>query len=97
PQIPTSFELGQNYPNPFNPSTTIPFFIDRQAGVSINVYNGQGKLVNNLIDDTMSPGQHTVEWRGQDFAGNPLSSGIYFYQLKIDDEARQTRRMTLLK
>jgi len=38
----------------------------------------------------------TVSWDGKTEKGKDLSSGIYFYQLKLG-EITQTKRMILLK
>ena len=29
----------------------------------------------------MSPGKHKIEWNAKDNEGNPVASGIYFYEL----------------
>ena len=80
--IPTQFALHQNYPNPFNPSTQISF--DIPAGselVSLNIYNILGKKVSTLLNNVVNPGKHKIEWNAKDNEGNPVASGIYFYEL----------------
>ena len=81
--IPDEFALHQNYPNPFNPSTQISFDIP-QGGefVMLNVYNILGQNVSTLVNSVMSPGKYTMEWNATDQMGNPVSSGIYFYELR---------------
>ena len=80
--IPTQFALHQNYPNPFNPSTQISFDIpDGSELVRLNVYNILGKKVSTLLDNVVNPGKHKVEWNAKDNEGNPVASGIYFYEL----------------
>ena len=80
--IPTQFALHQNYPNPFNPSTQISFDIpEGSEGVTLNIYNVLGKKVSTLINNSMNPGRHKVEWNAKDNEGNPVASGIYFYEL----------------
>ncbi len=80
--IPTQFALHQNYPNPFNPSTQISFDVpDGSELVRLNIYNILGKKVSTLLNNVVNPGKHKVEWNAKDNEGNPVASGIYFYEL----------------
>ena len=90
------FSLGQNYPNPFNPSTKINFTIPYSDNVKLTVYNQLGKEVEVLVDEFLTAGNHTVEFR----AGDRLPSGIYFYTLfsgSIHGGYTETKKFTLLK
>ncbi len=97
---PTSFVLFQNYPNPFNPSTTITFqvpdnFSSTQIdNMTMTIYNSLGQEVIVLFNDRKRPGSYQLQWNGVDKLGKPVSSGIYFYQLKAGEKV-QTRRMLL--
>jgi hypothetical protein len=88
--------LSQNYPNPFNPTTTIAFSIKERGHVSLAIYNVAGERVQTLADEIVAAGAHTSVWDGRDAAGQPVSSGVYFYQLKATG-FEQTRKMVLLK
>ena len=81
--IPDEFALNQNYPNPFNPSTQISFDVP-QGGehIMLNIYNILGQNVSTLVNGVMNPGAYTMEWNATDEAGNPVASGIYFYELR---------------
>ena len=80
--IPTQFALHQNYPNPFNPSTQISFDVPEGSDlVRLNIYNILGKKVSTLLNAVVNPGKHKVEWNAKDNEGNPVASGIYFYEL----------------
>tara|TARA_B100001287_G_scaffold259048_1_gene245911 strand:+ start:635 stop:1573 length:939 start_codon:yes stop_codon:yes gene_type:complete len=80
--IPTQFALHQNYPNPFNPSTQISFDVPEGSDlVRLNIYNILGKKVSTLLNNRMNPGKHKIEWNAKDNEGNPVASGIYFYEL----------------
>ncbi|MDP6168700.1 MAG: FlgD immunoglobulin-like domain containing protein [Candidatus Marinimicrobia bacterium] len=81
--IPDQFALHQNYPNPFNPSTQISFDIPQGGeNVMLNVYNILGQNVSTLVNGVMNPGRYTMEWNATDEIGNPVASGIYFYELR---------------
>jgi len=80
--LPTQFALHQNYPNPFNPSTQISFDVPEGSElVRLNIYNILGKKVSTLLNSVVNPGKHKVEWNAKDNEGNPVASGIYFYEL----------------
>lgn len=79
---PVEFELAQNFPNPFNPETTIHFQLPEASHVTIKIYNVLGKEIKILIDDRYAAGNHVATWNGKDHAGNDVSSGIYFYEIK---------------
>jgi hypothetical protein len=85
------FSLAQNYPNPFNPSTTISFNVQKRAKVTLNVFNTVGQKVATLLNGEINPGAHEVE-----FSGNDLTSGVYFYQLTVDNFKR-IKKMVLMK
>ena len=97
--LPESFVLEQNYPNPFNPSTTIPLEI-REIGwksVQVLVYDMLGKKVRTIYDGALNNGRYEFTWNGSSDLGNPVSSGIYFYQFIVDSKLVSTRRMVLMK
>ena len=94
--IPLEFNLSQNYPNPFNPNTYIRFEIPKDAFVTINIYDLNGKLVRNLVAEFKSAGAYRTIWDSRDDHGSKLTSGIYFYSLKAG-EFSMTKKMTLLK
>ncbi|NHZ84780.1 MAG: T9SS type A sorting domain-containing protein [Planctomycetia bacterium] len=94
--IPTDFSLKQNYPNPFNPSTTITFDLSEETDVKISIYDMTGRLVRELVNQTMTVGSKTINWDGMDEVGNPVSGGVYFYNLQTGDYS-QTKKMVLMK
>jgi hypothetical protein len=89
--------LDQNIPNPFNPTTTIKYEV-REAGlVSLKIYNVAGQLVKTLVDGQKVAGQvYSATWNGLNDAGQPVSSGVYFYKL-VAKNFTQTKKMVLLK
>ncbi len=94
--VPENYSLSQNYPNPFNPSTMISFNLKEKTHVNLSVYNIMGEKVTSLVNQELQPGQHNVEWNGDNAAGDKVSSGVYFYKLETKDYS-DTKRMVLLK
>jgi hypothetical protein len=94
--IPKQFALYQNYPNPFNPTTAITFQVDRPATVTLEIYNVLGEKVSTAMQSQVTAGRHQVEWDGSSDAGQPVSSGIYFAKLQLDDRSKIIK-MCLMK
>jgi hypothetical protein len=95
-EIPGSFSLGKNFPNPFNPTTSISFSLPTQENVQLEVYGLGGRRVAVLVNETLAAGHHQVTWTGQDEAGHPVASGVYFYRIRAGEYA-DVQKMTLLK
>lgn len=104
--FPVNFELKQNFPNPFNPSTKIEYNIPlgfsaspfNEGGidgglVSLKIYNLLGSEVATLVNEYKQAGKYEVEFNPSSFG---LTSGVYFYQLKVGNLI-STKKMMLLK
>jgi hypothetical protein len=90
-------KLAQNYPNPFNPSTSISYSITNEGNVELNVYNIKGQLVKKLFNEHQLTGNYTINWDGTDLNKRKVSSGLYFYRLKVNDKIIATKKMIMLK
>lgn len=80
------------YPNPFQESTTIEFYLAKDANaVILKVYNILGEEVRSInVKTTKGKGSTKVESKG-------LESGIYFYSLIIDGKSTEKQKMILIK
>ena len=93
--------LLQNYPNPFNPETWIPYQLAEDGPVSLSIYDATGNLIRTLPLGYQQAGFYqnrgrAAYWDGRNALGEPVASGIYFYQLTTPS-FQQTRRMLILK
>ena len=93
--------LLQNYPNPFNPETWIPYDLEKDADVSIELYNVNGQIVRTLDLGLQTRGRYqsrdtAAYWDGRNQFGERAASGIYFYVLRAGDYYK-TRKMVILK
>lgn len=93
---PTSFQLNQNYPNPFNPTTSISYQVQLSGDVTLNIYDVLGNRIKTLVNESKPVGDYQIKWDGTNQNGERLSSGQYFYQLKVGDFV-STKKMVLLK
>lgn len=75
---PVSICLYQNYPNPFNLQTTISYNLSKNAFVTLYITDIQGRIIKNLVHNTMSKGFNSIVWDGSDNRKVSVSSGIYF-------------------
>jgi len=102
--IPQGIALFQNYPNPFNSNTAISYRLSGFGGpttshllpITLRIYNILGQEVRTLVNKRQRPGFYRVTWDGKDKGGREVSSGIYFYQLRVG-KFSQTRKMVLIR
>jgi hypothetical protein len=82
--IPSEFYLSQNYPNPFSEKTIIKFCVAYKVKVKIEIFNSEGKMIIQLLDEEKEAGTYEVEFNASnlDSSGQVLSRGVYFYQLQ---------------
>ncbi len=90
-----------NYPNPFNPETTIQFSNEQNQQneqLQIEIYNVKGQKIKTIpLILSGVEGQSSIIWDGRDENNQPVSSGIYFYQLRIDGNSKAINKMILMK
>ena len=88
--LPAQNRLEQNSPNPFQENTTLRFTLGAEKHTRVCIYNSNGQLIDCLVDETRSAGNHRVDWQCSD-----LAPGIYFYSLEVDG-FEQVRRAVKL-
>lgn len=78
--------LSDVFPNPVRvgQNMTFSFMIGGLEGttcpVSLNIYDIKGRLVQEIINESMMVNEYSKDWRIDDLAG-----GVYFYQLKTEN------------
>ena len=93
--------LLPNYPNPFNPETWIPYHLAVDSDVRIYIYDAKGVLIRQFNLGRQPAGycadrERAAYWDGCNENAEPVASGIYFCQLRVEDYS-QTRRMMIVK
>jgi hypothetical protein len=94
--LPVPTRLLPNVPNPFNPGTKIRFELFEPDHVSLNIYDLKGRLVRQLVGETLGEGLHERTWLGRDDSGRQVPSGPYFVRM-VTDGGHFTRKIMLLK
>jgi len=92
----TNYELN-NYPNPFNPTTTIYFTAKNAKDAKLEIYNLKGQKIKKLEIRNLKLGINEIIWDGTDNDNKPVSSGIYLYKIKSDDNVSISKKMILLR
>jgi hypothetical protein len=88
--------LHQNAPNPFIGVTAVRFAVPSATRVKVAIYDVTGRLVKELANEVMTPGEYTVNWNGRDSRNREVGPGIYFYTFKTP-EVTLKKKMVLLK
>ena len=96
PFFPDKHSLHQNYPNPFNPETIIPYNLPENIFVNITIYDLLGRQVKTLVNQVQNTGFNSIQWNATNDYGEPVSAGIYLYQIQAGT-FYQTRKMVLLR
>ena len=99
--IPKKTVLLANYPNPFNPETWIPYHLAKAADITLTIYATNGAVVRTLALGHQDAGiyqsrSRAAYWDGTNDIGERVGSGLYFYQLQVDNMS-YLRKMVILK
>ena len=89
--IPKKYEIISVYPNPFNSMTKIKYSVSENAQLSIFIYDINGNIVSELINQNQSVGAYNIIWNAE---GYP--SGVYFVKLDAG-EFTQKQKLMLIK
>jgi hypothetical protein len=78
--VPSEFYLSQNFPNPFNRQTNIKYCLPVKAKVKLNLYNSDGGLVRELLNNIQEAGTYEIKLGSNDFL-----EGQYYYVIEAVD------------
>jgi uncharacterized protein with FMN-binding domain len=68
-------------PNPFQTAITMEYVLTGPSHVMVGIYDNQGRLTRQLVDEYQKPGNHIIEW------DDCPSAGIYYCQIEVDGKA----------
>ncbi|MBU0742927.1 hypothetical protein KKA85_02710 [bacterium] len=83
-----SVRLLDPHPRVAAPATYVPFYLDREAHVVLDVLDAEGNPVIRLADAVYPAGRHAVRWRGEDALGERLEPGLYTVRLHVGNSIR---------
>jgi len=93
----TGTTLMQSAPNSLKTKTTINFSLGQSGDVDLQIFDVNGRLVRNLIDGNLPAGSHRISWDGWDDYETPLTSGTYYYRLRINGVEVGTEKAVILR
>jgi hypothetical protein len=87
--------------------TFIPFTLGMESPVTIRIFDALGAMLREIQAGTFAAGTHTdpradsglkdaPSWDGRDFRGNPVPSGVYFFQV-ITKEYIEAQNLVLVR
>jgi hypothetical protein len=74
--------VSQNSPNPFHGNTTIDVTMPKAGSLSLEIYNLMGQKIMTYNKGVVNAGAHQLV-----INGNQLTTGVYFYTVKISNES----------
>lgn len=87
------------WPNPREGRDEVIFRIPPgsfRTAIFLDIYDSSGRLVRRLTGQDASRDGQAIRWAGDDNAGQPVSSGTYFYNLAAGD-SRSSGRVVLMR
>ncbi len=88
--IPTAYSMT-SYPNPFNSSTAIKYQLPRSTHVTVRIFDTNGRVVGNLVNDQAQAGNHEITWDAID-----QPTGMYFALLNAGGVTRM-KKLVIIK
>jgi flagellar hook assembly protein FlgD len=64
--------------------------------INVTIYDMMGRRIKTLVNGPQNAGYKSIQWNANNSAGQPVSAGVYLYQIRAG-EFVQTRKMVLLK
>ena len=89
--IPVGIEVGDAYPNPFNPVCIIPFSLDTDRHVTVQLHDVSGRKIKTITDKHYTAGTYDIT------VNDPsLSSGLYFVRVNSGNKI-ETRKILMMR
>ena len=76
------------------PTQTLRFTLERTAHVSLRIYDLQGRVVRDLIDQDAAAGTFDAHWDGRTQSGDP-ARGVYFARFTVDGRVADHRKLVI--
>ncbi|MBK7632774.1 MAG: hypothetical protein IPJ23_19270 [Ignavibacteriales bacterium] len=86
--LPSEYYLGQNFPNPFNKETKIKYCLPVKSNVKLSLYNYDGDIVKELVNDIKEAGTYEIILESSDF-----TEGKYYYLIEALDLASGLKKI----
>ncbi len=88
---PQHYYIAGSNPNPFNSTTRISYGLPEASDVKLRIYDGNGKLIETVLDAHKNAGVHSIAWNAKS-----RPSGIYYARISTG-EFQQSVKMLMVK
>ena len=102
-----SDELNEKLSSSLEPSTglhltganpgraqTLRFTLERTAHVSLRIFDIQGRMIRELIDQDAAPGTFNARWDGRTDRGD-AAKGVFFARFTVNGQVADNRKLVL--
>ncbi len=91
-EMPVVVSLSPAYPNPFNAQTQVTLTLSNGSGLSVSLFNVQGRRVATIANGEYAAGSHTFSVDARD-----LASGTYLLHAKTGAGETAVQKLVLMK
>lgn len=89
------------HPNPFDSHISnieLRMLAPKSGNMSLKVYNIKGQFISKIYEDFHQKNDIVNStWNGTNFSGQKLSSGVYLFQLLVDKETYDSKKILLIR
>jgi flagellar hook assembly protein FlgD len=78
-----------------NDHVSITYTTTVQGHVSLQVYDGVGRLVQTLVNTQQPAGEKSFVWNRRDMNGRTVANGVYFFKLQAENQTA-TQKLVLV-
>lgn len=90
------FDLSSPFPNPARSQTRFRLMMPRQGEALVEVYDSQGRYIHTLANGNRPAGPVSVDWKLDNYRGEPVQAGVYMVRAKLNGE-QILRRVAVVK
>jgi len=88
--VKTHGKLSQNFPNPVLSNTSISYYLEYAAEVTLNIYDNSGRNIKTIRDNNNLAGVNAIS-----FDTGGLPPGVYIYSLTVNDKVTDSKRLII--
>lgn len=96
PDAPFPGHLFDPYPNPFSGGVVMSVRMDRDASVTVDVYDASGRRVKRVFSGNVRMGRINFGWGGTNDGGDQAAAGVYFVRVAADGVSRAIKMVKVL-
>lgn len=80
-------QVDQPFPSPTSDLIFLDYELPESADVEVNIFNNIGQMVQTVLQEKQTAGQHQVSWDLKNVVGAKSPAGIYYFWIKVRDRA----------